>query len=167
MVFIQQIIKRHLYVCLFFYSSYTQKNKSHSKKDLQVWLPRQFWLPVFTLFDKKKFLTKNSYQDSHHSQRGMKFATQISPLLNSFVLYLKLILGQFTVLRFTKLYQIFIFLQILKSYLVTLLNFTPKVQHSLHKYKWIKIKVTVKLFWNVGNDRIKSQVISLGKGKCH
>ena len=123
---------------------------------------------LFSLFlIKKKFLTKNSYQDSHHSQRGMKFATQISPLLNSFVLYLKLILGQFTVLRFTKLYQIFIFLQILKSYLVTLLNFTPKVQHSLHKYKWIKIKVTVKLFWNVGNDRIKSQVISLGKGKCH
>ena len=25
---------------------------------------------------------KNSYQDMHHSQGGMKFATQISPLLN-------------------------------------------------------------------------------------
>jgi hypothetical protein len=29
-------------------------------------------------------MTQNSYQVSHHSQGGMKFATQISPLLNLF-----------------------------------------------------------------------------------
>jgi hypothetical protein len=30
-------------------------------------------------------MTQNSYQVSHHSQGGMKFATQISPLLNLFI----------------------------------------------------------------------------------
>ena len=28
------------------------------------------------------FLPVNNYPDAHHSQGGMKFATQISPLLN-------------------------------------------------------------------------------------
>ena len=28
------------------------------------------------------FLVSNIYPDSHHSQGGMKFATQISPILN-------------------------------------------------------------------------------------
>ena len=32
------------------------------------------------------FLAGNNYPDSPHSQGGMKFATQISPLLNSYFL---------------------------------------------------------------------------------
>jgi hypothetical protein len=43
-------------------------------------------------------MTQNSYQVSHHSQGGMKFATQISPLLNlmyldhaMFFIYIKLV----------------------------------------------------------------------------
>ena len=31
------------------------------------------------------FLPGNNYPDSHHSQGGMKFATQISPLLNCYL----------------------------------------------------------------------------------
>ena len=37
---------------------------------------------MFTLFDKKVNFWPNSYLDLLHSQRGLKFATQISPLLN-------------------------------------------------------------------------------------
>ena len=32
-----------------------------------------------------KFLAKNSYPDLHHLQGGMKFDTQISPLLNYYI----------------------------------------------------------------------------------
>ena len=35
-----------------------------------------------TVFAQKSHFLTNSYLDSHHLQGGMKFATQISPLLN-------------------------------------------------------------------------------------
>ena len=41
-----------------------------------------FCQPVFTLFDKKVNFLLNSYLDLYHLQGGIKFATQISHLLN-------------------------------------------------------------------------------------
>jgi hypothetical protein len=40
------------------------------------------FVPKYTLVNRKLDLTQNSFQVSHHLQGGMKFATQISPLLN-------------------------------------------------------------------------------------
>ena len=50
----------------------------------RIWCQNFVTLSIFTL--KKPFMDlisqKYIYPDSHHSQGGMKFATQISPLLN-------------------------------------------------------------------------------------
>ena len=58
------------------------------KKSLQVRIPELFWLSSFCLFLPKNShfwsvgKDPNTYPDSPHSQGGMKFATQIAPLLN-------------------------------------------------------------------------------------
>ena len=59
--------------------SYNQKQKP-IEKSLQVWLPELFLEAYFA--SKTANLWLNNYPDLHHSQGGMKFATQISPLLN-------------------------------------------------------------------------------------
>ena len=57
-----------------------KKIKTISKKVCTFWVLEQF---LFAPFDKKVNFWLNNYLDSHHSQGGMKFATQISPLINS------------------------------------------------------------------------------------
>ena len=50
---------------------------------LQVWLPELFSWGCFTLFASKTgIFWLNNHPDWHHLQGCMKFATQISPLLN-------------------------------------------------------------------------------------
>ena len=50
----------------------------------QLWLPELFLKAFFSLQNQFicDFLAGNNFPDSPHSQGGMKFATQISPLLN-------------------------------------------------------------------------------------
>ena len=57
-----------------------------SNLNTNIWLPDSravfvslFFLKIQLIYD---FLARNNNPDSPHSQGGMKFATQISPLLN-------------------------------------------------------------------------------------
>ena len=64
---------------------YLTRTKNHLKKSLQLWLSELFLKAVFFSLQKQliyDFLARKNYHDSPHSQSGMKFATQISPLLN-------------------------------------------------------------------------------------
>jgi hypothetical protein len=57
-----------------------------TKYTLATLAARVVFVPKKSIFDKICILiTQNSYQVSQHSQGGMKFATQISPLLNLFI----------------------------------------------------------------------------------
>ena len=55
-----------------------------SKKFCNFGCHSSFYNPVFAIF-RITFLEGNNYTDSHVSQGGMKFATQISPLLNLYI----------------------------------------------------------------------------------
>ena len=68
------------------------QNQKPFEKSLQLWLPELFFKNSFfqkQLFSKTAFcdfLAGNNNPDSPHSQGGgMKFATQISPLLSNVV----------------------------------------------------------------------------------
>ena len=68
-----------------YFSQFLATTFMNSKKVCNIGCHSSFCNPVFaskTAIFGITFLAGNNYSDSHHSQGGMKFATQISPLLN-------------------------------------------------------------------------------------
>ena len=69
-------------VCNIFTSSPTNSKKPSSKKFACLGARAVLIGSTLPVLPKDSHFWTNSYLDSHHYQGGMKFATQISPILN-------------------------------------------------------------------------------------